>query len=110
MAYEQKPGKCTVWPNEDKQEDWHDDYKGQIQTESGEQFWIGLSGPHASRKGKTYWKINLRPQKPRQQREMDYRDAAQPVRPAPATTSRSRVTDSGMPVPLDDELDDSIPF
>lgn len=56
MAYQQKPGYFSLFPNEKKEKDTHPDFKGSITLPDGSEFWFdawnkqGTKGPFISGK------------------------------------------------------------
>lgn len=99
MAFD-KTNRGTLRKNDKKQEDWHPDYRGDVNVE-GTDYWLDATlkqWPDGTR----YMSLKLRPKEPR----------SDSPRSEPRSTSpKSSVAGRGSSAPaLRDELDDSLPF
>lgn len=43
MAYEMKAGQGSAFPNENKKEDWHADFRGRIMLPDGRTYWMDVT-------------------------------------------------------------------
>lgn len=43
MAYEMKAGQGSAFPNENKKEDWHADFRGKIMLPDGQTYWMDVT-------------------------------------------------------------------
>lgn len=99
MAFD-KTNRGTLRKNDKKQEDWHPDYRGDVNVE-GTDYWLDATlkqWPDGTR----YMSLKLRPKEPRSDSP---RSEPRSINPKPSVGGRG----SAAPV-LRDELDDSLPF
>jgi hypothetical protein len=58
MAYEHKPGQGSAFKNNDKKEDWHADYKGDVMLPDGALHWLEVT-PKTTQAGEVFYKVKI---------------------------------------------------
>lgn len=58
MAYEMKPGQGSAFPNENKKEDWHADFRGRVMLPDGKTHWLDITN-RKTKDGKAYVTVKI---------------------------------------------------
>ena len=58
MAYEMKPGQGSAFPNENKKEDWHADFRGRVMLPDGKMHWVDVTNKK-TKDGKPYVMLKI---------------------------------------------------
>lgn len=58
MAYEMKPGQGSAFPNENKKEDWHADFRGRVMLPNGATHWLDITN-RKTKEGKSYVTVKI---------------------------------------------------
>lgn len=117
MAYEQKPGTGSLWPNDRKEKDSHADHRGTLVLPDGTEMWID-AWLKTTKKGAEYLSLSVKPKNLQRQAPADRPERPQPPqrsRPAlPQRPQSQHQTRQPAPPPEDDRPasadDDDIPF
>jgi hypothetical protein len=75
--YQQKPGNGVLFKNNDKLEDGHADYQGNITDMDGNECWLN-AWINTSKNGTKYMSVSMRPKKARKTEQAPPRQAAPP--------------------------------
>ena len=58
MGWEHKPSHGSVFPNEEKKEDWHGDFRGDVMLPDGTVHYLDVTNA-VTKAGKPYFKIKI---------------------------------------------------
>lgn len=58
MAYEHKPGNGSAFKNEDKKEDWHADFRGDVMLPDGALHWLDVT-PKTTQAGEVFYRVKI---------------------------------------------------
>ena len=96
MAYEMKPGQGSAWPNENKTEDWHADFRGKVMLPDGRTHYLDISPKESN--GMTWYSVKVGKEVMAPQQA--YSAAHQPFVRTPSPSAPSRLDDPDGDVPF----------
>jgi hypothetical protein len=98
MAYEMKPGQGSAWPNENKTEDWHADFRGKVMLPDGRTHYLDINPKESD--GKTWYSVKVGKEVMAPQQA--YSAAHQPfaVQPTPSPSASNKLDDPDGDIPF----------